>query len=54
MYQVRYKEDNINVLLRRFKTRAEAETYINIEETQMEFAEPEGHLYIKNEVKNER
>ncbi len=57
MYQVRYKETNIvegkpykiNVLLSRHKTQAQAETYIGIEGTQMEFAESQGELYIVEE-----
>jgi len=49
MYQVRYKEGNINVLLRRFKTEEQASTYIGIEGTQMEMAESKGSMYIKKE-----
>ena len=33
----------------RCKTQAEAETYVNIEYTQIEMAETRGRLYIKKE-----
>ncbi len=53
MFQVRYKEktnkSKINILLAKFNTKIEAETYINIENTQMEMDESKGKMYIVKE-----
>jgi hypothetical protein len=49
-FEVWYVEGNKAIKVQEFPTRSEAETYANIEMTQMEFAEGSNRLEVK-EVK---